>query len=283
MMESIDASFRYIKWDWESREVVDSLELYPQAASYLEEEVALLATIIQSLAFVATSSGCIRVFSLRQNAEMGSTVIPDRKIATCELIGEMPVALESVSFGMETYLLLVTKTMASLYRVSLQKTSKVELQLICGTRLNSTVAKEGVVKDNKFLYALYFTAAALLVVDDDEESIERSGPASISERGTGGLESLKGDVKVRPDKMEESKTTPLATSTLAKGSTFEQSSGTCNGNNGTKKEEGKKHALMVYLADSKAFLHVYRVSNFEEAVGANSSVTAANNGNTSKT
>ncbi len=254
MMESIDATFRYIKWNWESREVLRSLELFPQAVSYLEEETAILATIIQRLAFVATTGGCIRVFSLEKSLEMGSTPMQDRNQHLAYHVGEMPVALESTKVGADTYLLLVTKTAANLYRIAIDRDVRVELQLLCGVRLNSRVAKEGVVKDNRYLYTLSFTAAAMFVGEEElSEEPSTLGDASHEER------------KSRTEKLEENKSGSLCTTALAKDVSFEQgaAAGESTGGEG-KKDTGKRRTLMVYLADSRAFLHVYRVTNFED-------------------
>lgn len=64
LMESVDANFQYIKWDWDRCTIISATGLYTQSASFLEEELGTHCTIFQNYAFIGTTAGNIRVFSL---------------------------------------------------------------------------------------------------------------------------------------------------------------------------------------------------------------------------
>ena len=78
LLESVDASFHYLKWDWESNVVVESIPMFPQSASYLEEELGVLCTVIQGYVFIASSAGYVRAFSLHKKNEIGKIQTENR-------------------------------------------------------------------------------------------------------------------------------------------------------------------------------------------------------------
>ena len=202
-------------------------------------------------------------------------------------------------------MLVVKKTTAIMYKPFIEKGAKVELQIICGITLNSSVAREGIVKGNNMLYNLFFTAANMMAIEEQEvegevvmskalnsknfhagfespmldrlDSKVANGEKDDSdeyERPQNGLQDtllervgsraealLKGSPLVEDEKypQEEVKGSMLAnSSTIAKESTLEQSLGLQ-----PRKKAQKKQAIMVYLADSKAFLHIYKVGDLD--------------------
>ena len=80
LIESIDSSFLYIKWDWESREIINSIQLFSQNASYLVEEIAILGTIFCNRIFLATTTGCIRAFEIKNSSLIEKIAIDDSMI-----------------------------------------------------------------------------------------------------------------------------------------------------------------------------------------------------------
>lgn len=45
--------------------------MFPQSASYLEEEIGQVCTVLKEIAFVATTAGIVRVFSLENQTQIG--------------------------------------------------------------------------------------------------------------------------------------------------------------------------------------------------------------------
>ncbi len=179
----------------------------------------------------------------------------------------MPVAIDCIEVDKITYLLVLKKTTATLYKPLMKKGSKVELQIICGVTLNSTIAREGIVKDNKLLYSRFFTTATMLSVEEDEPVTENEVAVSgaLSSRNCGDNFSPAAEANEKTAQPEEVKGSLVGNNnTFAKDSTFEQSFvGGATGISTTKKKMVKKPAIIVYLADSKAFMHTYKVTNLD--------------------
>lgn len=290
IIESIDSSFRYLKWEWETKNILEMRELFPQEASYLEEEIGLMATIVKKSVFIATSLGFVREFSLKSDKQTGNIVVYGCIFSIINIKkAEMPVALDSIKIRDETYILLVKKTTATLYK-PLRIKRKVELQIICAISLNSSITREGIVKGNKLLYSVFYTAAYMLSIDDDEcleNEYIMSGALSSKADNTSleatrnldkfekpakphreydddyaeeDKQSLKNENDNEKSQQEENKGSLLNVNTTnAKDTTIEHSFSLA----ASKKKIMKKPAIMVYLADSKAYLHAYKVTDLD--------------------
>ena len=77
LIESIDASFVYIKWNWETKEVFVTMNLFTQTASYLTREIGLFAATIGNIAFIATTAGYVRAFKLKDDSSIRAIALND--------------------------------------------------------------------------------------------------------------------------------------------------------------------------------------------------------------
>lgn len=160
-------------------------------------------------------------------------------------VGEKPVGLDVAKLSSRHFMLVAKKTKAVLYGISLSKDLKNSLIPICGIHLNSAITSTGVM--NARLYNLFFTAAYLLPLFSRESRLKLTKNAS-GDLGDAG--------RKRSD--AESKTTKvgLSDNTGGKEEMFERTAEAAR-----RKGEREREKLMVYLADSNAFLHVYCVAN----------------------
>jgi len=130
-------------------------------------------------------------------------------------------------------MLVVKKTKAILHRVAVDNDLPNSLIEICRITLNSSIIKEGVAKGK--LYNLAFTAAYMIPMRGTLDTIEKDKSEERKKTET-----------------EKSKTT-LSEATVNMVETLEH----------IKLERikrKKKKSLMVYLADSNAYVHVYNVA-----------------------
>jgi len=156
---------------------------------------------------------------------------------------EMPVALEVTKVHSRHYMLVVKKTKAILYRISLNKELKSLLFPMCGINLNSTIIRTGIM--NTKLYNLFFTAAHLLPLTSAKKHYELL--TDTQENSTKGTR-RKSDMESKITKIG------LTESALGKDESLDRSFD-------INKKSKTRDKLMVYLADSNGFLHVYSVTN----------------------
>lgn len=236
LMESIDESFKYIRWDWETKEILLRCDLLVQSASYLVEELGMVAAIVGHIVFVGTSSGHVRSFVPRVGATQGEILIDDGKC--WDKVGDVPVALETAELQGKKYMLVVKKTKAVLYKVSLGNELIHCLIELCGITLNSSIIEEGMTGGK--LYSQTFTAAYMIPIKPTSANAEKKDNEE------------KKDLVSEESKttMDKSKAT-LSETTIHLGENLDHIE--------LGKPKKKKTSLMIYLADSNAFLHVYTV------------------------
>ena len=79
LIESIDESFKYIRWDWETKEIILRADLMIQSACYLAEEIGLVGAIIKHMVFIGTSNGYVRGFIPKIPGSQNEILIDDGK------------------------------------------------------------------------------------------------------------------------------------------------------------------------------------------------------------
>ncbi len=268
-VESIDASFVYVRWSMHGKEIVESCPLLIQDASFIEEETGLAATFCDSKAFVGTSAGLVRCFCLKTKKELCRLSTHQGNCFPHMKIDELVVALECKLFGGTLYLLVVGKTEAVLFRAgsgSPGKSADVpwDLQRVCGVKLNAAVRKVGVIRDNTCLYDMCFTCAAMLPFEEEEEVVgDVSASPLISAR-----EPVDTTVVVKPEngrRDTEKPDKPESNASHFQGSTnaicMTATFGSVIRMKKTYATTTCKRCIVVYLADSRGYMHVYRIAN----------------------
>lgn len=146
-------------------------------------------------------------------------------------------------------MLLVSKTNVVLYQIDMQSPTDVVIETICGLALNSSISREGILKDNKPLFDVFFTCATVLTIDEEDDLVN-DFTTSTKERADLTLTKFE---KTEGNILQSQQTLGIGlTNTIV-------NSQPCSAKkNGTGK---KKTTLMVYLGDSKAYLHVYKITN----------------------
>jgi len=69
-VETIDASFNYMKWHYITKEITLNIQLLVQDASFIEEETLLIAAFSDQKCICGTTAGLIRGFCLKTMREI---------------------------------------------------------------------------------------------------------------------------------------------------------------------------------------------------------------------
>eukprot|EP01022_Parablepharisma_sp_SALTPOND_P021957 TRINITY_DN438_c0_g1_i1.p1 TRINITY_DN438_c0_g1~~TRINITY_DN438_c0_g1_i1.p1 ORF type:complete len:1370 (-),score=126.39 TRINITY_DN438_c0_g1_i1:2818-6927(-) len=69
-IESIDAGFNYMKWHFITKEVMTNIPLLLQDASYIEEEIGMVAVFCDQKCYIGTTAGLVRCFCLKTKQEL---------------------------------------------------------------------------------------------------------------------------------------------------------------------------------------------------------------------
>jgi len=141
---------------------------------------------------------------------------------------------------------------------------------LAGVKLNATITKQGLVKDNMRLYNVYFTCGIMVALDDDEEYVQPSTNYASGNRER--METVSGVRTERAERVGERNEEVMGNNTchfqpssgLAVTTTFGSSSLSFSSvikvrrlMSGT----STKKSVRIYLADSRGYLHVYKVKN----------------------
>lgn len=193
-----------------------------------------------------------------------------------KILDELPVTLECKVQINYIIMLLISKTDASIYKLipSESTTGKFEISRIAGVKLNSTVKKFSLIKDNTCLYDVAFMCGALLSCDDEEDILaEQSLSPLIS-----GREHVDTTVVVKTEKVEkieapegykQDRSERNEENFQSNVSHFQGSSALCvTATYGSIVKLKRtmpgvsKKSLGIYLADTKGYIHIYRVNNY---------------------
>ena len=135
-----------------------------------------------------------------------------------------------------------------------------------GIKLNSIVKKHGLIKDNTCLYSVCFTSGIMIAMDDEEEQPDHlTNPLSGTREHVDTLPGMRTDRVEKIERIGDRNEEALGSNT----SHFQASSGmylTTTFGSVIKMKRlisgiQSKKSIGVYLADTRGFLHVYKVYN----------------------
>lgn len=143
-----------------------------------------------------------------------------------------------------SYLIVVTKTEAIIYSLDLYGEGKLISGKVCGIALNASIVEEGIVKNNRPLFNQYFTCAMCILVKEDASNPNNIAKDNLEPSSPGNKEK------------ETEQTQGLKGITLGSTQGLSQMQET---KKNTESDIKKRIALMLYLGDSRGFLHAYKL------------------------